>query len=100
MKITFLEEADSEFSAAVAYYDGQEPGLGQRFEDELDRALLWLGEHPHVCPLRRGIYRRMNLHIFPYYIPYVIRESTLWVVAVAQSQRRPEYWIRRTRRMV
>ena len=31
MKITFLEEADSEFSAAVAYYDGQEPGLGPRF---------------------------------------------------------------------
>jgi hypothetical protein len=38
MKITFLQEADREFSAAVAYYDGQEPGLGQRFEDEIDRA--------------------------------------------------------------
>jgi len=25
MKITFLEEAASEFFAAVAYYDGQEP---------------------------------------------------------------------------
>ena len=100
MKITFLEEADSEFSAAVAYYDGQEPGLGQRFEDEIDKTVLWLADHPHVCQLRRGIYRRMNLQIFPYYIPYVIRESTLWVVAVAQSQRRPEYWIRRTRRIV
>jgi plasmid stabilization system protein ParE len=74
MKITFLEEADSEFSAAVAYYDRQEPGLGQRFEDEIDRALCWLIEHPHLCPLRRGIYRRMNLHIFPYYIPYIIRD--------------------------
>ena len=98
MKITFLEEADSEFSAAVVYYDGS--GLGQRFEDEIDRALFWLLEHPHLCPLRRGIYRRMNLHIFPYYIPYIIRESTLWVVAVAQSQRRPEYWIKRTRRII
>ena len=99
MKITFLEEAASEFFAAVAYYDGQEPGLGQRFEDEIDRALFWLIEHPHLCPLRRGIYRRMNLHIFPYYIPYVIRESTLWVVAIAYSGRRPEYWIRRTKRI-
>jgi plasmid stabilization system protein ParE len=99
MKITFLEEADIEFSAAVAYYDGQEPGLAQRFEDEIDRALFWLVEHPHVCPLRRGIYRRMNLHIFPYNIPYVIRESTLWVVALAHSRRRPEYWIRRAKRV-
>lgn len=40
MKITFLDEAASEFSAAISYYDIQEPGLGQRFEDELDRTLL------------------------------------------------------------
>jgi len=99
MKITLLEEAGREFSAAVAYYDSQEAGLGQRFEDEIDKTLLWLGEHSSVCPLRRGIYRRANLHIFPYYIPYVVRESTLWVVAVAHSRRRPEYWIRRTRRI-
>ena len=99
MKINFLEEADREFSAAVVYYDSQEPGLGQRFEDEIELALFWLVEHPHICPLRRGTYRRMNLHIFPYYIPYVIRESTLWVVAVAHSLRRPEYWIKRTRRI-
>ncbi len=96
MKIFFLDEAAREFSAAVAYYDGQEPGLGQRFEEEIDRALVWLGQNPHVCPLRRGVFRRMNLHIFPYYIPYVIRESTLWVVAIAYGGRKPEYWIRRT----
>ena len=99
MKITVLEEADSEFAAAVAYYDSQEAGLGQRFEDEIDKTVLWLAEHPHVCQLRRGIYRRMNLQIFPYYIPYIVRESTLWVVAIAHSRRRPEYWIRRTTRI-
>ncbi len=96
MKITLLEEAAHEFSDAAAYYDGQEPGLGQRFEEEIDRALFWLAQHSHACPLRRGVYRRMNLHVFPYYIPYVVRESTLWVVAVAYGGRRPEYWIRRT----
>ena len=99
MKITFLEEANREFSAAVAYYDRQESGLGQRFEDEIDRTLLWLADHPQICPLRRGVYRRMNLHIFPYYIPYVVRESTLWVIALAHSRRRPEYWIKRTKRI-
>jgi hypothetical protein len=52
MKITFLEEADSEFSAAVAYYDGQEPGLGQRFEDEIDRALLLAGRSSSLVPIK------------------------------------------------
>ena len=100
MKITFLEEANSEFSAAVAYYDNQQPGLGLRFEEEIEQALHWLAEHPQINPLRRGIYRRMNLRIFPYYVPYVIRESTLWVIAVAHARRRPEYWIKRTRHIV
>ena len=97
MKIVFLDQANREFSDAVQYYDSQEPGLGQRFEVEIERAIHWLSANPEVCALRRGIYRRMNLRVFPYYIPYVIRESTLWVVAIAPSQRRPEYWIRRAK---
>ena len=99
MKITFIEKANGEFFAAVDYYDSQEPGLGHRFEAEIDRAPLWLRGHHHVCPLRRGIYRRMNFRIFPYYIPYVIRGTTLWVVAVAHSRRRPEYRLKRTNRI-
>jgi len=89
MKIRFLKEAPREFLAAIEYYDRQENGFGQRFETETDRAVL-------VCPLRRGLYRRLNLRVFPYYIAYVVRESTLWIVAIAHSRRRPEYWIKRT----
>ena len=97
MKIVFLDQANREFSDAVQYYDSQEPGLGQRFEDEIERAIHWLSTNPEACALRRGIYRRMNLRVFPYYIPYVIREATLWVVAIALSQPWPEYWIRRAK---
>jgi plasmid stabilization system protein ParE len=99
MNIVFLDQANREFSDAVQYYDNHEPGLGQRFEDEIERAIHWLSTNPEACALRRGIYRRMHLRVFPYYIPYVIREQTLWVVAIAQSQRRPEYWIRRAKRL-
>ena len=81
MKVVFLKEATREFSRTVAYYDNQEPGLGLRFEDEVDGAIRWLARNPRAFPLRRGLYRRMNLHVFPYYIPYVIRETTLWVVS-------------------
>lgn len=52
MKITFLEEADSEFSAAVAYYDGS--GLGQRFEDEMDRALFLAYRTSSLVPVKTG----------------------------------------------
>jgi hypothetical protein len=42
MKIRFLEEAKREFLDAISYYESEQPGLGQRFKDQLDRALLWL----------------------------------------------------------
>lgn len=99
MKAVFLEQAGQEFGDAVQYYDSRERGLGQRFEDEIVRAIDWLTFHPEAYSLRRGVYRRMNLHIFPYYLPYVIRESTLWILAVAHSHQRPEYWIDRVRNL-
>ncbi|HYX31447.1 MAG TPA: type II toxin-antitoxin system RelE/ParE family toxin [Pyrinomonadaceae bacterium] len=97
MKVIFLDEASREFLAASDYYESRQPGLGERFEEEVDRAIEWLVENPEALPFRRGIYRRLNLHIFPYYIPYIVRSSTLWVVAVAHARRRPEYWIRRAK---
>ena len=97
MNVVFIKEADREYSDASLYYESQEPGLGKRFEEEVEWSIRWLVENPSSLPLRRGIYRRLNLHIFPYYIPFVVRGSTLWVMAVSHQRRRPEYWIRRTR---
>jgi toxin ParE1/3/4 len=98
MNVVFLEEARREFFAASDYYESQQPGLGQRFAEEVDQAIRWVVENPDVLT-RRGIYRRLSLHIFPYYIPYIVRGSTLWVVAVAHARRRPEYWIKRAKRV-
>ena len=95
MNIVFLWEAQFEFLDAISYYEREQPGLGQRFKDEVDRSVLWIAERPRVCRLRRGGYRRLNLRIFPYYVPYIIREPKLWVLAVAHTRRKPEYWIER-----
>jgi plasmid stabilization system protein ParE len=95
MKITFLQEAELEFLDAISYYESEQPGLGQRFKEELDRTVLWVAERPEVCRLRSGGYRRINLRVFPYYIPYIVRGTKLWVIAVAPSRRKPEYWIQR-----
>ena len=31
----------------------------------------------------------------PYYIAYIIHSEVIWVLAIAHSARRPEYWITR-----
>jgi plasmid stabilization system protein ParE len=61
----------------------------------VDRSILWIADHPELCRLRPGAYRRINLRVFPYYIPYIVREQTLWVLAVAHGSRKPLYWISR-----
>jgi len=95
MKIVFLPEARSEFLAAVKAYEDVRAGLGIRFRDEVDRCVLWISDHPELYRLRSAGYRRINLRTFPHHIPFVIRNDSLWIVAIAHSSREPEYWIER-----
>ena len=95
MTIRFAEEAQREFLDAIDYYEDARAGLGRRFKNEVDRCVLRIANHPERCALRPGDYRRINLRVFPYYIPFIVREQTLWVLAVAHSSRKPLYWISR-----
>ena len=95
MKTEFLDEARQEFLQALSFQEDQQAGLGQRFKDEVDRNVLWIASHPDVLRVRPGGYRRMNLRIFPYYIAYIIRGDTIWVLAVAHGHRKPDYWVHR-----
>ncbi len=66
MIVEFLPQAKSELMDAVAYYEGELCGLGQRFWDEVDEHIAWIAGNPDVPPPRDGGYRRENLKIFPY----------------------------------
>ena len=95
MTIRFVDEARREFLDAISDYETARGGLGARFKDEADQSILWVAEHPELYRLRAGAYRRINLRVFPYYIPFVVREQTLWILAVAHGSRKPLYWISR-----
>jgi len=95
MNIIFLKEAQQEFLETISQYEAEQEGLGNRFIDEVARSLRWIAQNSQACRLRSAGYRRLNLRVFPYYIPYIIRQSNLWVLAIAHSSRKPEYWIAR-----
>lgn len=95
MTVRFVEEAQQEFFDGISAYEEARAGLGGRFKDEVDRCVIWIADHPELYRLRPGGYRRINLRVFPYYLPYVLRGETLWVVAVAHGSRKPLYWISR-----
>jgi hypothetical protein len=71
--IRFVDEARREFLDAVSYYEGAQSGLGKRFKEEVNRCVLWIANHPELYRMRASAYRRINLQVFPYYIPYILR---------------------------
>ena len=95
MKKIILQQAFEELNDAIAYYEEQQSGLGLRLKDEIDQHVNWILGNSTVPQIRRGGYRHVNLKIFPYYIAYIIREDTLWILAIAHGHRKPEYWIKR-----
>ncbi len=90
-----LQAAQDELAHATSYYEQIEPGLGVRFKTEARERLTWVTLNPEVPSLRANGYRRVNLRIFPYYIAYFAFDGVLWVLAIAHTRRRPEYWLRR-----
>lgn len=95
MNIIFLDEAQEEFLGTITEYASAHYGLGERFKHEVERSVLWLAAHPELLRTRKGGYRRMNLRVFPYYIAYIVRHETVWILAVAHGSRRPNYYISR-----
>jgi hypothetical protein len=93
--IRFVEEAQSEFLDAISSYEEARTGLGRRFKEQVDRSVSWIADQPEHYRLRPGGYRRINLRVFPYYIPYIVTGQTLWLLAVAHVSRKPGYWIAR-----
>lgn len=95
MNLRILQEAEREINEAIGYYEAIEPGLGIRLKEEVCQALLWIQENATVPRLRSQGYRRVNLKVFPYYIAFLTWADTVWILAIAHSRRRPEYWLQR-----
>jgi plasmid stabilization system protein ParE len=95
VSLIILDEAQKELTDAITHYEGIEPMLGRKLRDEVGSNLAWIQAHPKMPRLRPQGYYRVNLRTFPYYIPYIIRNNTLCVLALAHVRRRPLYWIKR-----
>ena len=95
MTVRFVEDARQEFLDAIRYYEDAELGLGGRFRGELERTVRHLGDHPEIYRMRNAGQRRINLKTFPFYLPFIVRGETVWVLAVAHESRKPRYWVAR-----
>lgn len=92
IRARFLKPAENEVDEAVAYFDEQRPGLGDRFEQDLFATINFLVDHPLSGKLINERVRMFRLRTFRYNVIYVNDEVEIIVVAVAHYRRRPGYW--------
>jgi plasmid stabilization system protein ParE len=96
MSLRFHPEAETEFLAAIDWYEERSPGLGADFAAEIHAALQRAIAMPDAWPRIDNDIRRVLAHRFPYGVLYASRNASIVVLAVMHLRRHPDYWRERT----
>ena len=92
MKLRWHGEARAEADAAAAFYNDKQPGLAQRFLDDLEDALHRIQRHPQAYRQMEGEIRKGRVAHFPYGVIYRARSGVIEIIAVMHLRRAPGYW--------
>jgi mRNA-degrading endonuclease RelE of RelBE toxin-antitoxin system len=92
MRARFLRPAEAEVNDAIAYFDEQRDGLGDRFEQDLLETITFVTDHPFAGKMLTRRARKFRLRTFEYNVVYVLDDQEIVIIAVAHHKRRPGYW--------
>lgn len=98
-RLVIRPAAKADIREAASYYEGERPGLGEAFIDEVASLFSRARKLPHQFPeIARGV-RRGLLHRFPYAVYFLVPEQPdvrgMVVLAVLHQHRAPATWKRR-----
>ena len=83
MKILFLRTAQAELDDAVEFYEGEQSGLGFRFQSEVSRSLNLVCNFPNAYQRVGKRFRRCLVSKFPYGIIFEHRKLVNEILVVA-----------------
>ncbi len=89
--VILLSRARNELLEAWEWYEDKQPGLGDRFKEEVYKVLHNIGKHPAHYQQRRRNYREALTDIFPYLIIYKVlkKEKLVVVSSIFHTSRHP-----------
>jgi len=76
----FLLRARQELLDAWIWYEERQPGLGDRFKNELYKRIYKIEQTPERYPERKKPYRETRVEIFPYLIIYRISKKEKLII--------------------
>jgi len=89
LPVEVSKQAALELSDAVAWYDEQDEGLGDRLISEFELAIHRIGERPRMFPVVHRDVRRILMRRFPYGVYFRLLHDRTVVVAVFHARRDP-----------
>ncbi|MEA1923505.1 MAG: type II toxin-antitoxin system RelE/ParE family toxin, partial [Pseudomonadota bacterium] len=86
---------EKEFNKAIDYYEDIDPSLGYDFALEVYSTIKRSVEFPKAWTVLEGEIRRSLVRRFPYGILYSEEREGIFIVAVMNLHRNPDYWKKR-----
>jgi len=93
LEVIFSELAKLELEDAELYYEFQQENLGIRFKLSIKEGIARIVQFPLSWPLEKDEIRKCILPRFPYKILYSIEQDHIFIVAIAHTHRKPNYWV-------
>ena len=91
MRVELHDEARTELDSSAHHYDGEVPGMGARYLDQ-----MWHGIGRNLdSPHRKKLRKLVTSGPFRYSIIYAVQSDSIFVVAFASHYKRPGYWRQR-----
>lgn len=92
MNLSFHESVEFDLADGVEFYDRQEPGVGEYFQESILADAIELQKDYGIHSKKWGCFRKLGT-IFPFAIYYDIAENSIIVYAILDMRREPS-WIR------
>ena len=94
MTYELREQAKRDLVAAARYYNGEQPGLGDRLMDAVEERLAQIEVFPKSAPVVYGDVRRIQTRRFRFGIFYLVGPERIEVLRILHLARDPENWPR------
>ena len=81
-----------EYLKASAWYEDEQPGLGEAFEIKVQATFDMIADQPNRFPIAESDIREAKVRRFPYCVYYRVLPDFIEVVGVFHQSRDPKEW--------
>ncbi|OHC02559.1 MAG: plasmid stabilization protein [Planctomycetes bacterium RIFCSPLOWO2_12_FULL_40_19] len=92
MKYSFHPSAKKELNEAIDYYNDCQDKLGLEFSKEVYKSIQIILQFPQAWSQLSKNTRRCLVNRFPYGIIYQTTEDEIFIIAIMQLNKKPNYW--------